>query len=165
MEIKLRQILQSKNALMAAIALTLTVLLLLLTLRTETKEATPSSDEPPSTDTLIPPGFVLIEVELENSEFIDSILGQYGKVDLFARSIAPPHKLIKLATRIKMIRAPKNPNVFGVLAPASNAANIARHPGPFLAVVQNPHQVGTNIEVEAKPKRSRKIIYDSESGE
>ena len=101
-----------------------------------------------------------MNVELENSEFIDSVLGPYGKVDLYARTGAHPQKLKKIASRIRLLRAPKNPNVFAILSPVDKSSFFVKTRGPYLALIHNPNQPGTSIEIDAPKQRVQKIVYD-----
>lgn len=109
-------------------------------------------------DTYIPSGFVLVPIEIQNIEGLDSILGQFGVVDLFL----PGHEGLSrgrlVARRLKILRAPLNPSQFAVLAPEGQAPDIVRHEGPFIVVIQNPKESGTRI-VKQKVRRSR-ISFD-----
>lgn len=120
------------------------------------KEAvTTSSKNPLQITTLIPSGQVLVPIQLKNFESIDSILGNYGHVDL----ITSESKLI--AKNIKLLRAPKNPSLFAVLAPQAQASEIitANEKGLF-AVIKNDSSSGT-VFVKEKGHSSR-ITYIAE---
>lgn len=88
--------------------------------------------------TAIPAGFVLVPIEVANYESLDSILGKYGVVDLYIPPAEPRGHSIKVAERVKILRAPLNPSHFAVLAPENESSQLVRHDGPFLVVVQNP---------------------------
>lgn len=108
-------------------------------------------EESPATH--IPDGFVLVPIEIQNPEALDSILGNYGVVDLFA-----PHAdgTKRIARRIKILRAPLNPSHFAVLAPEDEAPLIVREPGPITVAVQNPKSAGTDF---VKPIRKRTRLH------
>jgi hypothetical protein len=93
-------------------------------------------------DTYIPSGFVLVPIEVANYEALDSILGKFGVVDLFVTSSEPGKRPLKVAEKIKILRAPLNPSRFAVLAPESESPRLVSHPGPFLVIVQNPKTAG-----------------------
>src|ERR1035437_10610139 len=61
-------------------------------------------------DTYIPKGFVLVPIEVQNYEALDSILGQFGVVDLF-QSLSPENPGQHLIARnVRILRAPQNPS-------------------------------------------------------
>tara|TARA_B100001248_G_scaffold224187_1_gene181283 strand:+ start:8909 stop:9415 length:507 start_codon:yes stop_codon:yes gene_type:complete len=66
-------------------------------------------------DTMIPAGHSLIPIDIEMSEKLDSLIGPYGKVNLYF--VHPNGKSRYVARAVKLLRAPKNPNVFAVLVP------------------------------------------------
>lgn len=99
-----------------------------------------------SIDTLIPTGFALVPIEVQNSESLDSILGNKGIVNL----LAPPREAGKMsrliARRIPILRAPLNPSQFAVLVPESISRDITQEQGPFWVVIQNPKESGMSFE-------------------
>jgi len=123
---------------------------LIVELRTDKPEAVSANDA----STFIPDGFVLVPIDVQNPEALDSILGSYGVVDLFVPASAEGRPSRAIAKRIKILRAPLNPNHFAVLAPEDEAPGLVRETGPFNVVIQNPRQVGTDF-VKSRPKRSR----------
>lgn len=109
--------------------------------------------EAAAASTFIPDGYVLVPIDVQNPEALDSILGPYGVVDLFTGGMeGRPSR--QIARRIKILRAPLNPNHFAVLAPENEAPNLVRESGPVTVVIQNPRTIGTDF-VKAKGKRSR----------
>ncbi len=99
-----------------------------------------------SIDTEIPAGYVLVPIEVVNYEALDSVLGRFGVVDLFAAGLGQQRKSYQVASRIRILRAPRNPNHFAVLAPSEEAPGLVRHEGGFFVVVQNPESAGTKFE-------------------
>src|SRR4051812_7351936 len=82
---------------------------------TKTREAH-TAEDPETASTLIPAGFVLVPIEVANYESLDSILGNFGVVDLYIPSDDPKKRALKIAERLKILRAPLNPSHFAVLA-------------------------------------------------
>lgn len=107
-------------------------------------------------DTHIPKGFVLIPIEVENYEALDSILGRYGIVDLF-RSREGRREKQAAARNVRLLRAPRNPTHFAALVPESRSSEILSHSGSYVVVVKS-EGGGTEI---VKPERQSKrtIIY------
>ena len=95
--------------------------------------------------TFIPDGFVLVPIEVANYESLDSILGKFGVVDLYSVTDDPKKRPVKVAERIKILRAPLNPSHFAVLAPEADSVRIVSQSGPFTVVVQHPSKSGTNF--------------------
>ena len=111
-----------------------------------------------SVDTHIPKGFVLIPIEVQNYEALDSILGRFGLVDLF---IAGEKGLSQqpVAVNVRLLRAPQNPSRFAVLVPEAEASKILSHSGSYAVIVKRPGPGGTEfVKQQIKPKR--KIVYE-----
>jgi len=116
--------------------------------------------KPSSIDTLIPAGTVLIPIEVENSDSLDSILGNKGIVDLHRPARQPGGRNKIVARRVPILRAPLNPQQFAVLAPEKQAKHIVKQPGPFWVVIQNPKRFGTDFEGAKTKKRPRRLILE-----
>lgn len=110
-----------------------------------------------SVDTFIPAGFVLVPIEVQNFESLDSILGPHGVVDLFLPSQAGSGKGSRVANRVRIMRAPLNPSQFAVLVREDQSEQLVRSEAPFFVVVQNSKQPGTGI-VKTDPKIAKKRI-------
>lgn len=87
-------------------------------------------------DTLIPQGYVLVPIELANADSVSALMDQYGVVDLYSGSVSTKGNK-KIASKVKIMRAPLNPNQYAVLVPDELSNMIMSTPGPFWAVVQN----------------------------
>lgn len=111
----------------------------------ETTAAEIEPESPESAATFIPAGFVLVPIEVANYESLDSILGKFGVVDLYTSSIDPNQRPKKIAARIKILRAPLNPNHFAVLAAEEDSSKLVGFSGPLTVVVQNPNSPGTGF--------------------
>lgn len=113
-------------------------------------------------DTFIPQGFTLVPIEVANYEPLDSIIGQYGVVDLFSTPINPLEKPQRIAYSVKIIRAPRNPSHFAVLMPNDKAHRVAGHSGPLTVTVRNPKETGIKFVQEKRSKKRRRVSYDLE---
>lgn len=96
-------------------------------------------EEIKSADTIIPKGFVLVPIEIQNIESLSSLIGGFGLVDLFTTQQINQQSGLRVGRRLKLLRAPLNPNTFAVLVPENEASSILSANGPFMAVVQNPN--------------------------
>ena len=115
-------------------------------------------------DTHIPRGFVLIPIEADNYEALDSILGRFGWVDLFqAGSEGGERKLV--ARNVRLLRAPHDPSHFAVLVPERDSTRILKAGGVFTVVIRRPGTAGMEIVNQparrAEPAR-RRITYEGE---
>ena len=112
-------------------------------------------------DTMIPKGYVLIPIELANADSVSALMDQYGVVDLYSGSAATVGAK-KLASKVKILRAPLNPNQYAVLVPEHFSKQIMSLSGPFWAVVQN-REVKTNDQEQKAPATVR-IEYHQSGG-
>ncbi len=110
-----------------------------------------------SADTYIPEGFVLVPIELQNADSLSSLIGEFALVDLFRGPRS--HRVGK---RLKLLRAPLNPNQFAVLVPEEQVSELLQTPGPFWAAIQNP-QLKKSTEIGKRHQKSR-IEYFEGSG-
>lgn len=102
--------------------------------------------EPKSVDTFIPRGFVLVPIEIANAESLNSLVGDMGGVvDLYLASSGKQKGGLKVGSKLKLVRAPLNPQQYAVLVPDSESSKLMSFPGPFIAVVQNPDEKGTRL--------------------
>lgn len=115
-----------------------------------------SKPEPESVEdaaTYIPDGFVLVPIEVANFESLDSILGKFGVVDLFVAAEDSRGRPRKIAERVKILRAPLNPDHFAVLVPDNESQKIVASSRALTVVVQNPKKSGPNL---VKPDATRR---------
>jgi hypothetical protein len=112
-------------------------------------------------DTYIPKGFVLVPIEVQNYESLDSILGQFGVVDLFQAGTAaqPQQKLV--ARNVRILRAPQNPSHFAILVQEAEVSGILKNSTPFFVVVKHPDKTGTEF-VKGEVAVHRSIVYERE---
>lgn len=104
-------------------------------------ENTPQKSSSDSVDTVIPFGFVLVPVELINQEALTSIISDHAIIDLFSTASLGQKGGIRVGKKLKLIRAPLNPEKFAVLVTEEEAAALMSINGPFSAVIQNRNQM------------------------
>lgn len=111
--------------------------------------------EPKSVDTFIPRGFVLVPLEISNAESLASLVGDMGGVvDLYLATNAQQKGGLKVGTKLKILRAPLNPQQYAVLVRENESSRLLSYSGPFIAVVQNPEEKGTQLS-SSGPARIR----------
>ena len=107
-------------------------------------------DIPESADTYIPEGMVLIPIEIQNKDALSQLLGGYGVVDLYMPSYGDQIRSRKVASGVKIMRAPLNPEVYAVLVDEASAPYITQYAGPFLITIQNPKAQNTQFSKQKK---------------
>ncbi len=130
------------------------MLLIILVVETQSQKTTTGEDHPESADTFIPPGFVLVPIELQNSESLSSLIGSYAVVDLFVGGPNAKHQ--RVGQRLKLLRAPLNPQQFAVLVPENQVNSLLSVVGPYWAVIQNPSEKKTG---QISEKKKSKVEY------
>ena len=108
------------------------------------KEPQTESSPTPEIDIMIPAGFVLLPIEVENYESLDSILGQMGVVDLYQNMVAKNQRRL-VASFVRILRNPHNPSQFSILVPERNASAITNNFGPYFVSLR-PRKNGTDLE-------------------
>ena len=93
--------------------------------------------------TMIPRGFVLVPIEVQNYEALDSILGKFGVVDLFQAGDEQGNKQNLVAKNVRLLRAPQNPTHFAILIEEKEVSGILRNGGIFTVVVKGGKGNGT----------------------
>lgn len=124
------------------------------------KEKEPKTilEEPPEIDEIIPPGLVLLPIELTNREALASIVGRTAVVDLLAVDSQSLNPKSKVASRVKLVRSPRNPDFFSVLIEERLYSEILKNPGPYFALVQSRKQRNTNVH-HTKVKNKIDVSY------
>jgi hypothetical protein len=113
-----------------------------------------TSDQTVNLDIFIPDGFVLVPIEVQNLASLDSIVGQFGVVDLFKDGQASA-----IVQGVKIIRSPKDQLQFAILAPEEFSQKLVQNSDkPFIVVVQNPKQAKNRIQ---KPKIPNRIEWEN----
>ncbi len=129
------------------------ILLGLATLLTSTEKDVPTSfaPEPASADTFIPAGHVLVPLEISNAESLASLVGDLGGVvDLYLATTETQKGGLKVGSKLKILRAPLNPQQYAVLVKDNDSSRLMSFAGPFIAVIQNPDAKGTLLTPSAQ---------------
>ncbi|WP_051056729.1 hypothetical protein [Pseudobdellovibrio exovorus] len=129
--------------------LILTILFVILQKKTALSNKVSDSEEPLLADTMIPLGYALLPLQLENIDSLASLIGAFGLIDLYGQQ---EDKVELLASRIKILQAPLNPHQYAVLVPQPLSRNIMLHGGPYWGTVLN------RSENTSWPKSSKKVL-------
>lgn len=122
----------------------------------KTEVAVPGISAPPSVDTFIPRGHVLVPIEIGNSDSLASLVGDLGGVvDLYLATTENRKGGVKVASKVKLLRAPLNPDQYAVLVKDDESQRLLGFQGPFIAVIQNPEERGMKVTDNPKPQRLR----------
>ena len=119
--------------------------------------------EEPTTaaDTYIPAGHTLVPLEIANAEAIESIMSASGGVvDLYLAQTETQKGGLKVGSKLKMIRAPLNPEKFAVLIKETEGQRILKFSGPFIAVIHNPKIQGSKL-ADTETKAGIRIHYQN----
>jgi hypothetical protein len=111
-------------------------------------------------DTIIPKGYVLVPIDLANSEALGAIIDQFAIVDLYTSSLPGEKGGMRVGQKLRLIRAPLNPKTFAVLVPESEASKVVGAAGPVVAVLQNKNQNGLGSIDEKNKKKSNVQYYN-----
>ena len=112
-------------------------------------------------DTYIPKGFVLVPIDVQNFEALDSILGHFGVVDLLQTASPTNPQQHLVARNVRILRAPQNPSHFAILVEEGAVATVLKYGSQFTVIVKRPDKTGTEFVKEDKVNR-RAIIYEGE---
>ena len=128
------------------------------------KEPEKIQADAPDLDIMIPAGFVLLPIEVENYESLDSVLGQIGVVDLYQNQQGKSQRRL-VASFVRILRNPHNPSQFSILVPERNAPTITNNFGPYFVSLR-PRKTGTGFEkkefqmgAEQRAPTTREVHY------
>jgi hypothetical protein len=123
--------------------------------------AAPAKENLLTVDTLIPNGFALVPIELENIAAIASVIEGYGVVDIYLGKSSSRNSK-KIFQKVKILRAPKNPHSYALLLPDHLSSVLMQYEGPFFAVIQNKSESSENPSVveQVHSKKTVKIEYN-----
>lgn len=119
------------------------LILFFLVNRSPSVPKTEKGEEAAAADTYIPPGHVLVPIQVENSEALGAVMGPFAVVDLYSEISG--HSSV-IAEKVKLIRAPLNPRQFAVLVTESLSTQIMQVKFPFSVVLQNRNSFKANLE-------------------
>ena len=152
-EIK-KWLLDPKNKMLSIAMLGMLVIILITSLTP--KPTMTESQSMESADTYIPAGYALVPIEIQNIESLSSLIGSYAVVDLF--SGMPGGKQQKVGKKLKLLRAPLNPDQFAVLVSEDKVGDLLQQAGPYWAVIQNPNLISKE-SIEKRSVRKSKVEY------
>lgn len=98
---------------------------------------------PETIDTFIPKGHLLVPVDIQNADQLQSLVGPTTVVDLYASGAG--HRAQLVGRRLRLLRAPANPQVFAVLIRDTEADRLLNYPGPFRASIRTPDESSHEI--------------------
>jgi hypothetical protein len=116
-----------------------------------------SDNGPMEADTIIPPDVTAIPIEIANHKSLVASVGAYAYVNVFSLQ-ADGTAGKKVGHRLRLLRAPFDPNEFLVLVPESEEAAFMQHSGPFFVSVlsrENQGQSKVKLEIQKKQHISR----------
>jgi hypothetical protein len=148
----LKKIIKNEKVVLCAVFISLGLITFIVSRNEEVAEL--PKIQMPDLDELIPVGQVLLPIELINREALASIVGATAVVDLLTINPTTMSPQTKIASRIKMIRSPKNPDFFAILIDEAASSQILSKPGPYFALIQNKRQSSSNYY---KDKKQTKI--------
>ncbi len=111
-------------------------------------------------DTLIPLGFVLVPIQIQNFDAASALLGSAGIVDLWSFDPVTHRKSKRIASRIKIIRAPLNPQMYAVLVHENESEKILTYGDTFMVTVQSERSNSPEILSEKKHVQNQIETYD-----
>lgn len=121
-------------------------------------EQTPES--PDSLETFIPSGHLLIPIEVANADRLEGVLGQNGIVDLYQPGQNPGERAKLVGKRLRMLRAPMNPQTFAVLLRDAEVDRFLATQGPYIASIRPLQESAHEI---ARKSSSLQIDYHKET--
>jgi hypothetical protein len=152
-KLNLKKIIKNEKIVLCAVFIALGLVSFLISHEDE-KPAPQTVAQVPDIDDLIPVGQTLLSIDLVNREALASILGATAVVDLLTVNPTSLTPQTKIASRVKMIRSPRNPNYFSLLVDADSATQITSHPGPYFAMVRNKKETNSDFY---KDKKTTKV--------
>ena len=152
----LKKILKNEKIILYGLFVSLGLITFLLT-HSEEKVA-PVMEASQDIDELIPQGFVLLPIDLVNREALSSIMGSTAVVDILTVHPTTMSPQLKIASRVKLIRTPKNPDFFALLVEEQASSQILSKPGPYFALIQNKKQTKSDFYKD-KQKTHLEINY------
>jgi hypothetical protein len=125
-------------------------------------QAVAMDNQPIQADTILPKGYILYPIQLENIEAIRGVINQYGVIDVYL-SLKNGNRSKKLLSKVKIMQAPYNPNEFALLLPDSMSQKLMSETGPFLGIIQNRSENADFSEVDTVIKK-KKINIEYQKG-
>lgn len=124
-----------------------------------TRDTAPQ-ESPDSLETFIPKGHLLIPIEVANAERLEGVLGQNGVVDLYQPGNNPGERAKLVGKRLRLLRAPLNPQAFAVLLRDSEVDRFLATQGPYIASIRPLKESAHEV---ARTSSSLQIDYHKET--
>lgn len=105
-----------------------------------------------SLDQLVPEGFVLMPLEISNSQDILDFIGSHGVIDLYVYSNQTRLPEKKVASHLRVIPPQEKEGMFTALVPEKEAVYLLGYSEAFYAVIQNPKNRNSKIYKKQKTK-------------
>ena len=143
--------LESQNKILIISFVVFLGLYILLTYRQNPKPIKEPISKIETADTYIPAGHVLVPIEIENEESVSGIIGSFALVDLYTRpQQTTTTEMLLIAQKIKLIRAPLNPNQYAVLVTEAESVELLKTNPRFWVTIHNQKVKNTPVQSVAK---------------
>lgn len=112
--------------------------------------------------TFIPAHHVLIPIDVENAEALNAMTGGYAWVDLYTptQSEFSPLKPIKIVKKIRILRAPLDPNHYGIIVPEEYADAILSYGFLFRVTLNSKDHHNSELLVGQRPHKPTIVFGD-----
>ena len=127
----------------------------------KSSETTATYQDEKELDELIPEGYALLPIELVNKEALSALIGETALIDIYTLQTQTLNPNKKIASRMKLIKSPKNPDQFAIMISESRTLDILKHPGPYFATIQNRKNTQSEI-MSMRPKKETFVQYSEE---
>ena len=118
------------------------------------------AEEPVEISTFIPQGYRLVPIQAANYKSLDQILGNYGVVDLYIRTLYGSKTSMQLiGTGIRAIRAKNGSESIGLLVPKEQVKNLLNHTGDYILTINNLQNSGTEFVNHTSQKSKSRIVF------
>jgi hypothetical protein len=152
--------LETQNKILIISFVVFLLLYLLLTYRQNPREtAQDPAAKIETADTYIPAGHVLVPIEIENVESVSGIIGAFALVDLYTRAEqADTAEMFLVGQKIKLIRAPLNPNQYAVLVTEQQSTELLKMNPRFWVTIHNQKKSLEKQDEVRLPNRSASTL-------
>jgi len=158
---KLKEYVQSEKIRFTLLFLLIGLISYFWSANAEVPKPEPIDQEEKELDELIPEGFALLPIELINKEALSALIGETAFIDIYTLQSQTMNPNKKIASRMKLIKSPKNPDQFAIVILESKALDILKHPGPYFATIQNRKNTKSEI-VPSSSKTETAVQYPEE---
>lgn len=143
--------LETQNKILIISFVIFLILYVLLTYRQKPLAVKETVSKLETADTYIPAGHVLVPIEIENVESVSGIIGSFALVDLYTRPTQTVDaEMLLVAQKIKLIRAPLNPNQYAVLVTEAQSTELLKINPRFWVTIHNQKVTKSTVKALAK---------------